>query len=277
MEPMRLSLFLLLALLIGSTGARAEDPVVEDPVAEDTGSSPLDEVRSCIARNQPDMSAVQTISLKSRDRTGAERESRATVYWQRAGEGASKVLLRFFSPPDMRGAGLLVLEKPDSRDMFMYLPETGRVRRVTKHMAGGSMFGTDFTYEDFERIHGLAQQGKANRLPDDEVDGRPMYVIEGEPTTEDGRRTDRSLTYVDRETCIVRKMEFYERGDRLRRVLSSDLKDLIEEAGLRIPRQINAKDLRDGSESSLVVEKIEIDEKLSRKIFSTRWLETGKD
>jgi hypothetical protein len=272
LKPMRLPLFLLVGLLTGSPAAQAEDAT-----ASGAEASPLDEVRDCIAKNQPDLSAVQTISLKSRDRTGAERESRATVYWQRAGEAGSKVLLRFFSPPDMRGAGLLVLEKPDSRDMFMYLPETGRVRRVTKHMAGGSMFGTDFTYEDFERIHGLAEQGKANRLPDAEVDGRPMYLIEGEPSPEDGRRAERSLTFVDQETCLVRKMEFYERGDRLRRVLSADLSDLIKEAGLSIPREIVAKDLRDGSESSLIVEKIEIDEKLSKKIFSTRWLETGKN
>lgn len=267
---MRFSLSVLLALMVASPPTWAGDAAAE---GADTHS--LDEVRACMSRNQPMLSVVQTISLTSRDRTGAERELRATIYWQRAGDG-SKVLMRFFSPPDMRGAGLLVLEKSDRSEMFMYLPDVGRVRRVTRHMAGGSLFGTDFTYEDFERMQGFTREGEAHRLPDSEIDGRPVYVIENEPTEEDGKKSERSLIYVDRETCLVRKMEFYEPGNRLRRVLSTDVTDLMEEGGLRIPRQIDARDLRDDSTSSLVIEKIEIDESLPRKTFTLRWLETGK-
>lgn len=271
--PFFLSFFLSFALLIASSSAWAQDTAAEVGAAD-----PLEEVRACMSRNRPAVSAVQTVSLTSRDRTGAERESRATVYWQKHKEEGAKVMLRFFSPPDMRGAGLLVLQKDeDQTDMFMYLPEVGRVRRVTQHMAGGSMFGTDFTYEDFERIHGLAKEGKATRLPDEELDGAAVYVIDGLSDEGEGKPGQRSLAYVDQETCIARKVEFYEKGDRLRRVLTSDVTDLIEEGGLRIPRQIAARDLRDNTESTLVVEKIEIDDTISRKIFSVHCLEHCKN
>ena len=49
--------------------------------------------------------------------------------------------------------GVLLLEKKDRMpDQFMYLPELRKVRRVTKRSVAGSMFGTDFSYEDFERF-----------------------------------------------------------------------------------------------------------------------------
>ena len=38
----------------------------------------------------------------------------------------------------------------------MYLPELRSVRRVTGNTLSGTLLGTDFTYEDFLHIYGLA-------------------------------------------------------------------------------------------------------------------------
>ena len=60
------------------------------------------------------------------------------------------MLLRVHEPADLEGAGLLLLEKSDRTDMFIYLPDLKKVKRVTSHMLSGSLFGSDFSYEDFE-------------------------------------------------------------------------------------------------------------------------------
>ncbi len=259
-----LSLAGLVASLLGPVSAGADD------------LTSIEEIRACVAKNEPSKSSVQTILFRAKDRTGATTDSRATVYWRRDEAGLSELMVRIFEPPDMRRAGLLLLEKAKFTDMFLYLPELGKVKRVTKHMSSGSLFGTDFTYEDFERLYGFLQDGNAKRLDDEELDGRPVYVLEGRPTAEQPSSYERTRVLVDRETCLIAKMELFEAGDRLRKILLTSPEDVMEVGQFRVPRRIRAKDLRDQTESELIVEKIEIDETIHRKIFTIRNLESGR-
>ena len=72
----------------------------------------------------------------------------------------SKVVLKVLEPPDLRDTGVLFIEKKDDpADMFIYLPDLEKVRRVTTRMLSGSLFGSDFTYEDFQQIQGMAREG----------------------------------------------------------------------------------------------------------------------
>jgi hypothetical protein len=105
----------------------------------------VDEIADCVKANQPQLSAEQTVTMRTVDRTGSARVSNATIYWQKFGED-SKVLIRFSAPEDLRGSALLMLQKGERADMFMYLPELRKVRRLTKRSVSGSMFGTDFSY-----------------------------------------------------------------------------------------------------------------------------------
>ena len=129
-------------------------------------------IQKCVENNLPEHSSEQTVVFRAEDRIGAITESKATIYWRRFGNGRSRVLIRFSSPEDLRGASVLLLERgKDARDIFMYLPALREVKRITSRMMSGSMFGTDFTYEEFERIQDYAATAAATRLPDRELDG----------------------------------------------------------------------------------------------------------
>jgi hypothetical protein len=203
-------------------------------------------------------------------------ETRAKIYWRRSEDGRNQARLLFSEPDDMRGAGLLVLEREGTNDMFMYLPEFKRVRRVTGHMMSGSMFGTDFTYEQIERLQGLAKDAEVKRLPDQTGDASPLYVIEARPLQKPGEESEleKVVSFVAKDSCVLMKVEFYESGEQPTHVLVTDPERITREASGFVPRRVVMKDIRKGSETELVVDAIEIDKPLAAKHFSQSALES---
>jgi len=239
----------------------------------DTGED-LDEITDCVKANRPRLSAEQTVTMRTLDRTGSARVFNAAIYWQKFGDD-SKALIRVSAPEDLRGSALLLIQKGERADMFMYLPELRRVRRVTKHSVSGSMFGTDFSYEDFERLQGFATDGQAKRLPDQEVEGRKVFVVEGRPARGAESAYERIVSFVDQESCIPIHTELYEEGERLRKVIVMPSEKVTREAESWVPRLVLVKDLVSKTQTELLVDQIALDKKLPRKLFSETALESG--
>ncbi len=146
----------------------------------------------------------------------------ARIYWQQDGAGLSKILLRFSDPPDLRGSAVLMLEATNGEnDLFMYLPELRRTRRITSHMMSGSMFGTDFTYEEFERIQGLSEDVESRLLAPGEETGRPVWTVESRPHKESSTYA-RVVSRIDQATCVPLAVEFFEKDDEPRKRLTID-------------------------------------------------------
>jgi hypothetical protein len=66
------------------------------------------------------------------------------VYQKTLG-GIEKRLVRFASPPDLRGMGILVENR---ETMYVYLPGFDKVRRVGMHARTQNVMGSDFNYDD---------------------------------------------------------------------------------------------------------------------------------
>jgi hypothetical protein len=264
---MAVALATLIALVLLAAGEPA--PAINVETGKD-----VDEIADCVKANQPQLSAEQTVTMRTVDRTGSARVTNATIYWQKFGED-SKVLIRFSAPEDLRGSALLMLQKGERADMFMYLPELRKVRRVTKRSVSGSMFGTDFSYEDFERFQGLAADGEAKRLPDGEVEGRKVFVLEGRPSRGEESAYERIVSFVDQEHCLPIHTELYEKGERLRKVMVMPSEKITKEAESWVPRLVLVKDLVNKTQTELLVDEIELDKKLPRKLFSQGELVSG--
>jgi Outer membrane lipoprotein-sorting protein len=66
-----------------------------------------------------------------------------------SGTRGDRVLVRFLSPGDIKGTGLLVWEQPSAEDeRFLYLPALSRVRRIAGSEKQESFVGSDLSYED---------------------------------------------------------------------------------------------------------------------------------
>jgi len=99
--------------------------------------------------------AVLQMRMLLWDRQGRQRERTLEL---RSLRGADKpadgigdrVLIRFSYPNDIKGTGLLVLERAGADDdRYLYLPALGRVRRIAGAERQSSFAGSDLSYEEF--------------------------------------------------------------------------------------------------------------------------------
>jgi hypothetical protein len=226
--------------------------------APGAGAEGVAEVAACLARNLPRDAARQEVLFVSRDRAGSERQIRAEVVWKRFEGDRVRVRARVEAPEDLRDSAVLWIQRDDGgADLFAWLPELKKTRRIQTASLGGSLFGSDFTYEDFQQLHGMALAGATQLLPQAELEGTPVWVVERRPAAEAGSVYERVVTFVERERCLLLRAEMWEPGGRLRKVLSVDAEAPFEQDGVRVPRRVLLEDQRRGTTTRL--ELLELD------------------
>lgn len=255
----------LLALLVAiATSARAEP---EDAPAD------VGPVETCMRRNLPQHSSVQSVRFQSKDRTGSTRTLAGTAYWKKGEGDLSRSLIRIEFPPDLRGSAYLLLERPESVDVFVYLPEYQKVRRITSHALAGSLFGTDFSYEDMRRLRHLFEAAAVERQPDGELGGRSTYVVVLRPPAESEYGEVRA--WVDTETCVPLKLELYSRGGGLSKELTVDPSSLAKHGEVWAGHALLLRDLQEQTETRVDLGKLEVDGDVPDRLFSERALTQG--
>lgn len=240
-------------------------------------SQGVTEIDACIRRNLPARASIQTVSLTAHDRSGESRELRGKIYWQRTEKGHNQMMAEVEAPPADRGSRYLFLERESGSDTFVFLPELGKKRRIHPRSASGSLFGTDFSYEDIEHVRSISGgESAAERLPDAEVGGRQVSVVAVSPAPESESAYRRIVYFVDAETCVILKIEFYGSGERPDKVMDADPAAVTKEGEGWVPRHLQMRNLVADTRSELRVDEIELDPKIPEKIFSAGYLERGR-
>jgi hypothetical protein len=256
---MRLILSLLLLLMHAAVAIATEVPEI---------------VKTCTEQNMPKTTASQAIELTAVDRSGYEQVLQANVYWKRGADNRARLLMHFEEPADVRNARFLIIENEPQNDMYIYMPGLFKVRKITSKRISSSVLGTDFSYEDYERLHGIMTDLKAEQYPDDVLDGRPVYVINSYPGETSGY--DKIATYIDKQTCVTLKAELFERGHQLRKTLTIDPADIKPAGDIQVPRALVMRDIRDKTETRLVIREIRTGDPLDDALFDPEQLKQQK-
>ena len=120
-------------------------------------------------------------------------------------------------------------------------------------------------------MQGLAQRTQLKLLEDFELGGRVVWVLEARPDPDAKSEYSRVLTYVDQEYCLPLRMEFVDRKQRLRKVLTARGDSLLQEAGSWVATELIMEDLRDQTHTDVVVEDLEVDGEISdRELMPSR-------
>lgn len=230
-------------------------------------------LEACLRRNLPERSSVQGVRFQVKDRTGSTRTLAGTAYWKKMDGGLSRSLIRIEFPPDLRGSAYLLIERPETVDVFVYLPEYQKVRRITSHALAGSLFGTDFSYEDMRRLRHLFEAAAVDRRPDGEWAGRAAHVVVLRPPDESEYGEVRA--WIDRETCVPLKLELYARGGALAKELTADPSSLTRHGEVWAAHALRLRDLQEQTETKLDLGRLEVDVEVPDKLFSERALTQG--
>ncbi|MDI6870945.1 MAG: outer membrane lipoprotein-sorting protein [Bacillota bacterium] len=182
--------------------------------------------------------------------------------------GTEKVLIRFLAPADVKGTGFLTV----GDDMWLYLPAVGQVRRIASHMKRGSFMGSDFSYEDIGEA-GYRKTYKPKLVGTDNVGGVPAYVLEllpGKPETSYGRLK----LWAEKETFVLRRVEFYNRQGVLLKVLTASDVELVD--GRHVARKMVMESVADKHKTILETTEISFDTPIPDSVFTDTYLERGK-
>jgi Outer membrane lipoprotein-sorting protein len=274
---MRRAALVLASGLLSLASAAAADPAakrVGKPDAELSGK----DVYQCVVDNRF-RSYIQDAKLVSGDRGAATQESRLQMTWssfrdeqdQPVAGVLSKTIVRYTDPFDLRYSGYLVVNN-DVRpnDQFVYLNARRKVRRV--NLREEAVFGTDFTFEDI--VPNEVEDGDYQRLPDQELAGKNVYVVEVIPKPEENSEYSKFVIHVDKSRCVPLLTRYWdEKGVEVKQltVVADKIQDV---SGVHWPMELTMRNLQLESFTTLLVEKLEPNPKLERRDFDLRRLES---
>ena len=234
-----------------------------------------DEIEQCMRRNAPEQASIPSLSIRTVDRGGESSEALARVYWS-SQDDQVRVVLRMAAPDDVRGTSLLMIEGDGhDADVYVYLPELSKVKRLRRRHLDRPLLGTDFSFEDFERIRGTVGNVSVTLTGEQQIHGRPVWVLDGRPDPKEKSAYDRFVIFVDQEYCLPLRTDFIETGDEVRKVLSALPDHITREGGHFVPRRISMRDLRDHTETLIAVNEIHVGASLPPDLFTVGALGAG--
>lgn len=214
-------------------------------------------------------SGTATIELITENKRGQQRKNSLRVFRKEEPDGTEKQLVEYLAPADVAGTKFLSISKEGQEDqMWLFLPALGRERRIAGSARREKFMGTDFTYEEIGGGASYREDYRAERLPDETLDGRKCYLLRLIPKGD----SDYSFVkmWVWQGEFIPLKIEFYDVDKRPKKVLlNSDLRK--NEKGEWEPSTLTMSDLLAGTKT--IVKLIETKEgKVSDDYFTMRYL-----
>ena len=178
--------------------------------------------------------------------------------------GASKAVLRFTAPAEVKGVALLILNHPDrASDQWMWTPAIERDRRIALQDRSTRFFGTDFSFEDLEERdvnqYDYALDG------DDTVDGASCWKIASTPRQAKSSQYTKSIVWIRKDNYAFARIENYVKDQLVRRLNYSNIQNV---QGIWTAKQLEMSDLRRGSRTRLTLDKLEYNVTLKDEDFT---------
>ena len=202
------------------------------------------------------------------DKGGGKRTRTLIQYGKKADPEAYKSLVVFTSPPDLKNVGFLIHAHTFSdRDLWAYFPEYKRVRRIATSSQDDSFFGSDLSYDDFGGPPNLDDY-KFRILKEEDVDGKPCYVVEVTPKIR--RKYSKYIAWVAKDLWIQLKVDYYQDNDIYRSGIFRDIR-IID--GIPTPYKTEMENRKTNHRTELTLEHVQFHTKFTDDLFTQRSLE----
>ncbi len=170
-------------------------------------------------RDQGFKDSESQISMVLRNAQGQEsrRGLRIRILEVPESDGGDKSLVVFDAPRDIAGTALLSFAKgiePD--DQWLYLPDLGRVKRISGSNRSGPFMGSEFAYEDLAAPELIKYS--YTYVGQEACGDLTCYMIERRPQYKDSGYK-RQIVWLDTEHFRPAKVDFYDRRDELMKTL----------------------------------------------------------
>jgi outer membrane lipoprotein-sorting protein len=192
------------------------------------------------------------------------------------GGDTEKKLIRFLSPGDVKGTGLLTFDyRVEDDDMWLYMPALRKTRRIISSEKAKNFMGSEFSYADMTPP--TFDDFQINNLGEEEVAGVACWEIEWIPKNDDiadENGFSKKISYVGKKDYVVRKSVYYDLDEDLWKELSVEaVKEVDTENHKYRPVHMIMINKQNGRKSILVVDEIQFNPNVKDEYFTTRYLE----
>jgi len=221
------------------------------PSAAEAASAAL----ACFER-RPEPNSVRALRLTAHDQAGEKTVLVLRLYGRRNEQGLGQLFLRVESPEALRGTSLLMLQREGGEsDIYLASPQQPTPRPIRGAERTQRMFGTDFSYEDLERVQHGWRPGAAEiaELPAGAVNDRPVYLVEVRPRDS---IWERIVFALDQESCLPFRIRFFRPGKKLPgKELSSNWNSHVKHGELWVLHSAIMRDRETDTTSHLMLDR----------------------
>lgn len=205
------------------------------------------------------------VTMTITDDRGSVRNREFAILRLNGEAGDQKFYVYFEEPADVRKMAYLVWKDADGDDdRWLWLPALNLVKRIAPGDKRTSFVGSDFVYED---VSGRNINDDVHELVGEE-DG--FYKLKNTPKDADSVEFAYYDLWIDKQTFIPMKAEYYDAGGKLyRRVEALEVKKIEGHATVT---KSQVTDLVNGSRTVAEFNDIAYDIGLQDRIFTERFL-----
>jgi len=162
-------------------------------------------------------------------------------------------------------------------DQWMYLSALGKVKRIVagndNEPKTGTLFGSEFSYEDTERSH--LNDFVYTLIKEYACQPNDCWVIESLPTPKHARKSNYSklIQWVDKTRYMVIKAHMYDRRGRLIKQLS--VSDIVEQDGIWVARKLNMNNVQTQRITTMKLNDVFINVDIDPSMLTQRTLTDG--
>ena len=217
------------------------------------------------------------VKMTITDKKGQQRFREFIVLRKNIEKGGDQnYYVYFLKPADVRKMVFMVHKhtaKDTDDDRWLYLPGLDLVKRIAASDKRTSFVGSDFLYED---ISGRGLNEDTHELIETTEE---FYVVKNMPKKPDAVEFGYYNVSIDRENFIPVKMEYFDKNDKLYRVIKSlkieDIEVTDQAAGTveKFPTVVSSmvKDIRTGNKTEMEFSEVRYNLGL-KDVFSERYL-----
>ena len=210
-----------------------------------------------------------TVKMTITSKQGRKREREFNILRKDVTDGGDqKYFVYFQRPADVRRMTYMVLKHADpgkDDDRWLYLPALSLVKRIAAGDKRTSFVGSDFLYED---VSGRSLQEDTHELIETTDQ---MFVVKNVPKQPDTVEFNYFNVSIDRKTYVPMKMEFYDKDDKLYRVIESKKVEKIQDFYTVVQSVVS--NLKTGGKTEMEFSDVKYNIGLDDSIFTERYLQ----
>ncbi|MGC8745470.1 MAG: outer membrane lipoprotein-sorting protein, partial [Candidatus Saccharicenans sp.] len=191
---------------------------------------------------------------------GGEEKRRELLIWTKNNPGRDAWrLMKFLTPADIKDLGLLVLGE---EQMYLYMPEFERIRRIASHNKKESFVGSDFSYDD------LGTSGfSAFFVPAFKGEDEKSWQLELKRKPEAKKQYSKIIMTVDKVSGLPVRLELYDDAGELFKI---ETQENTRVGKYWIPTKFTMENVKAKTATTLELKNVKVDQKLSPEIFTER-------